>query len=278
MGNRVIAMRLDFSPPARLFRSVGTTCVGILLGLVAFRAASAQGPMHYFHSTDLPPGAIGSGQALRGGPVPGYFQPVEVRAPQGTRISPAVNGEFAEGRSENLLAGMLVGGVYRLKVSQIPGHETDEVFPTIEVVSRLHPPPGQALRFPIPIEITQEELEMAISGRFVVRVIYLEDPYRALPVKQAPGDAQRYFEAAPQQDALRLADELGRPMAILRMGSRVPDPQRETTNLGFHYGYPPVQLFEKPATTPRNAGLEEPYRGDERRRVIAAPPRRTPQR
>ena len=37
-------------------------------------------------------------------------------------------------------------------------------------------------------------------------------------------------------------------MAILRMGSRVPDPQRETTNLGYSYGNPPIMLFEKPAT------------------------------
>ncbi len=212
--------------------------------------------------------------------MPGYFQPVEVRGPQGTRISPAVNGEFAEGRSESVLAGLLIGPVYRFKVSRIPDHETDEIFPTVEVINRLHPPPGQALRFPIPIEITQEELEMAISGRFVVRVIYLEDPMRALPVKQQPGDAQRYFEAAPQQDALRLADELGRPMAILRMGSRVPDPQRETTNLGFNYGAPPLQLFEKPATVSRNAGLEEPYRGPNAgpKTLLATPPRRTPQR
>jgi hypothetical protein len=231
-----------------------------------------QGPPHYFHSADLPPGVVGRGQALRGGPTPGYFQPVELRAPKGTLISPAVDGAFAEGKSESLLAGMLIGGVYRFKVSRIPDHETEEVFPTVEVVSRLHPPPGQALRFPIPIELTIEELGLAIEGRFVTRVIYLEDPHRALPIRQDANSPQPYFEAPAAQDALRLADELGRPMAILRMGSRVPDLRRETTNLGIDFGTPPILLFDKPATVARNAGLEEPAFAPRPTR-IATPPR-----
>lgn len=271
-------MRLVSTTPARSIRWLVSGCAVLTLGLAVPAPATAQqGPMHYFHSGDLPPGVVGGGQAMRGGPTPGYFQPVEVRGPKGTRISPAVNGEFAEGRSEAVLAGMLIGPVYRFKVSQIADHETDEVFPTVEVVSRLHPPPGQALRFPIPIELTQEELELAISGRFVTRVIYLEDPYRSLPVRQEPNDRQRYFEVQAAQDALRVADELGRPMAILRMGSRVPDPQRESTNLGYSYGNPPLLLFEKPATVPRSAGLEEPYRGPQRE-MLAIPPRRVPAR
>lgn len=231
-----------------------------------------QGVPHYFHSADLPPGVVGRGQALRGGPTPGYFQPVEIRGPKGVLISPAVNGAFQEGKSESVLAGMLIGGVYRFKVSRIPDRETEEVFPTVEVVSRLHPPPGQALRFPIPIELTLEELGLAAQGRYVTRVIYLEDPHRALPIRQEANAPQPYFEAPAAQDALRLADELGRPMAILRMGSRVPDLTRETTNLGIDFGNPPILLFDKPAVISRNAGLEEPAFGPRSTRV-ATPPR-----
>jgi hypothetical protein len=230
-----------------------------------------QGAPHYFHSADLPPGVVGRGQALRGGPTPGYFQPVEIRGPKGVLISPAVNGAFQEGKSESVLAGMLIGGVYRFKVSRIPDRETEEVFPTVEVVSRLHPPPGQALRFPIPIELTLEELGLAAQGRYVTRVIYLEDPHRALPIRQEANGPQPYFEAPAAQDALRLADELGRPMAILRMGSRVPDLARETTNLGIDFGNPPILLFDKPAVISRNAGLEEPAFGPRSTRVATPP-------
>ena len=40
--------------------------------------------MHYRHTGDMPPGAIGQWQLQRGGPLPGYFQPTEVIVPQGS--------------------------------------------------------------------------------------------------------------------------------------------------------------------------------------------------
>lgn len=231
----------------------------VLVAAACVPVAAQQRPLHYFHSADLPPGAIGSGQVLRGGPTRCYFQPVEIRVPKGVLISPAVGGQFAEPQSDGVLVGLMIGPVYRFKVAGIPERETDEVYPTVEVISRLHPPPGQAVRFPIPIQITREEIDLALDGRFVTRVIYLEDPNNALPVAEDP-DQQRYFEVRPGQDPLRVADELGRPMAILRMGSRIPDPARETTSLGYEYGSPPLMQFDKQSQKqlPRDAGLEQP--------------------
>ena len=77
---------------------------------------------------------------------------------------------------------MQIGPVYRLQVTDIPNNEGLEIFPTVEVIDRLYPPPGLALRFPIPIELTQDELELAARGAFVTRVIYVEDPHQALPI------------------------------------------------------------------------------------------------
>ena len=59
-------------------------------------AATARGqePVHYDHAGILAPGAIGMQQLQRGGPLPGYFQPVEVRAPEGSQFSVAVNDHF----------------------------------------------------------------------------------------------------------------------------------------------------------------------------------------
>ena len=90
------------------------------------------------------------------------------------------------------------------------------------MINRLYPPAGSQVKFPIPIELTREELEMALRGQFVIRVIYLENPRTALPRREDPAH-QRYFEVAPSQDPLEVADGLGRPMAILRIGSRVPE-------------------------------------------------------
>ncbi len=98
------------------------------------------------------------------------------------------------------------------------------------------------MRFPIPIELTREELLSAAEGRFITRVIYLEDPTLAMPLDEE--DEQRWVEARPGEDPLVVADHLGRPMAILRMGGRVPDVDESAP--AFLYGAPPVQIYDRP--------------------------------
>src|SRR5689334_9712651 len=84
-----------------------------LAALVAWLAiaatASAQGPWHYLNKANSPPGVIGLRQLERGGPLGGYFQPVEVTAPQGALVSIVANGAFSEPKPGNLMAGMLIG-------------------------------------------------------------------------------------------------------------------------------------------------------------------------
>src|SRR5262245_706913 len=94
----------------------------------------AQPPVHYLHRADLPPGEVGQRQLMRGGPLAGYFQPVEVTAPEGSIVSLAVEGGFDQGNKESVLAGMQIGYVYRLRVANIPDHAGEEVYPTIELV------------------------------------------------------------------------------------------------------------------------------------------------
>ena len=230
-------------------------CLTVLLSLCG--AASAQRePVHYFHSANLPPGTVGQGQLLRGGPLPGYFQPVEIQGPEGAEISMVVDGRFEPSREAPIMVGMLIGSVYRFKVTRIPRREGFEVFPTIEVVNRLYPPCGLENHFPIPVQLTQDELEMALSGRFVTRVIYLEDPNNALPVQGDP-KRQPYYEARSTDDPLQVADRLGRPMAILRIGSRTPD--YDAVSRRFTFDSPPFVQLTKPAPLPdRRSGLEEP--------------------
>jgi hypothetical protein len=114
-------------------------------------------------------------------------------------------------------------------VTEIPNYTGMEIFPTVEVIDRLYPPPGLALRYPIPIELTQDELELAARGAFVTRVIYVEDPQQALPIVQPAGGEQPWIEAPAGEDPLVTADLRGRPVAILRMGSRVPSQVTSST-------------------------------------------------
>jgi hypothetical protein len=217
--------------------------------LIAFQA-SGQEKVHLLHAGKLPPGAIGQQQLLRGGPLAGYFQPVALRAPAGARVSLAVDNQFSAPQRTPFKVGMLVGAVYRLRVTEIPERLGAEVYPTIEIINRIYPPVGEEFRFPVPIELTQADLDLALDGKFVTRVIYLEDPERALPVAEERGDDQRYFEVRPSEDPLAVADGLGRPVAILRLGGRLPDSNGPDEK--FLYCSPPIlapsslDLFSEP--------------------------------
>ena len=213
--------------------------IGASVALLLASTALAQTPRHYGHSINLPPGTIAQGQLAHIPALHGYVQPVEIIVPKGARVSVLQQGRFATTPAEPLRMGLLIGPVYHLQVTNIPFQAGFEVYPTIELVNRLYPPEGTKIRFPIPIQLTQEELEMALSGRFVTRVIYLEDPANALGQRSDP-ELQDFFDIPPMDDPLQVADRLGRPMAILRMGSRVPDFERG--NVGGP-GDPPVKIY-----------------------------------
>ncbi|MFP6669928.1 MAG: hypothetical protein VB857_00820 [Pirellulaceae bacterium] len=210
-------------------------------GLVILMTSSllAQGgPRHFQHSILDPPGTVGRSQLLRGGPVVGYYQPVEFKALDGMQVSVAKDGKF-QSAAPVVKAGLLIGQVYRLRVSKIPFQAGREVYPSVEIINRLYPPQGLAWKFPIPIHLTSRDMEFALQGRYITRVIYLENPRAAVPAV-ATANIQPYFDVGTTEDPLHIADQLGRPMAILRLGSRVPRLDRTTNS--FLFNSPPVQL------------------------------------
>ncbi len=120
------------------------------------------------------------------------------------------------------------------------------MFPTIELIDRLYPPPGAGLKFPVPIDITADDLELAAQGQYVTRVIYVEDPSQALPVTEVDGKTT-WYEAGEGEDPLEVADSAGRPIAILRLGGR---DLMQAAGEGFAtYGCPPViEYGRKPSS------------------------------
>jgi hypothetical protein len=221
----------------------------LLLALANGLAAQEPG-RHYWQPTTTVTGAVGSRQLLRGGPLPGYYQPVEVIAPAGTAVALAAAGRFDQSQPCPVQAGLLIGAVYRLRVTNIPDNPGLEVFPTIELVDRLYPPPGLERRFAVPIEFSEEDLKLALAGKFVTRVVYLENPQYALPARSTNG--QNWFDIGPGRDPLAVADNLGRPVAILRMGARLPTDPNGAPSQDFLYGSPPWLKFA-PAIAPTAA-------------------------
>jgi hypothetical protein len=152
------------------------------------------------------------------------------------------------------LVGMQIGSVYRVTVADIPNLPGVEIFPTVELIDRLYPPAGIALRYPVPIELTLDELELAARGAFVTRVVYVEDPKQALPVAQNRDSEQPWIEAARGEDPLVTADRFGRPIAIVRIGGRVPSHASDPVNLAGSgaCGVPPLMLYVATTELPRN--------------------------
>ena len=260
---RGVGKQHGFRPTMELpARSIAAWCAAWML-LCLGRAAPliAQAPrVHYMHNGAMPPGAIGSAQLERGGPLPGYFQPVEIRIPPGATLSMAAQGQFQSPTTGPVTAGLLIGSVYRLRIGQIAFNEGYEVFPTIEVIDRTYPRPEETWRFPIPIEIAQQDLQLALRGKFVTRVIYLEEPRGALPHAETPVE-QEWFDVRPGENPLLVADTLGRPVAILRLGGRLPVSSGEPDG-SFLMNCPQFLRFFRPPSPPplsasARAGLRE---------------------
>ncbi|MCA9188342.1 MAG: hypothetical protein R3E01_28715 [Pirellulaceae bacterium] len=241
-----------------VFLAAFATCVQLLACHVTSSTAIAQ--VHSQYRADMEPGAIGRQQLARGGPRAGYYQPVELYG-DGLQISVADGQGFATPSVGSIKVGLLIGHAYRFQVSGLRNREQVQLYPTVEVIDRLYPPEGKRERYPIPIELTQEDLALALNNRLVTRVIYLETPQSAVPERESQTAGQRYFEVLPSDDPLQVADVLGRPMVILKIGSRTPT--ADGLDDGFLLGSPPVEHLmastTAPAAPPTASRGTEPY-------------------
>jgi hypothetical protein len=205
------------------------------------RAQSLYSPLpknnHPLLRDDMPPGAIGAIQLERKPELRGLWQAVEIRGPKGMRVNMADVDGFAKDLDEPARVAVLIGSVYRMRITGVPNEPDVELFPTLEVIDRTHPPAEREHRFPIPVELDEDDLLDAARGELVVRVIYVEDNQIAEPVDTA-GQPQRVLDIKNHQDALRTADQFGRPVAILRIGSRVPNISNGQDAQAFLYGSP----------------------------------------
>ena len=187
---------------------------------------------------NMPPGMIGSIQLQRQPNLRGYFQPIELTGPKGMRFALVSDGMFGDNFPQPVRAAVLVGAVYRFRAVGLPNEPGVELFPSVEVVDRTYPPAEREHRFPIPIELDSTDIEAALRGELVTRVIYLEDSTYAEPVSYA-GGPQRVFDVKQNEDTLKTADAFGRPLAILRIGSRIPAVVEGPEAEHFLFGSPP---------------------------------------
>jgi len=203
------------------------------------------GGQHRVLTDAMPPGSVGQSRLSGPGAVQGYFQPVAFSGPGNVGFSMPESANYFGSPNPKLQVGLMVGGVYRFRITGIPGSEGAELYPTIELIDRIYPPPGLATTFPIPINLDQDDFEAALAGQLVTRVIYLEDPDTAAPLAETP-TTSRTIDLAEYQDALEVGDRFGRPVAIVRIGSVAP-PTADALMPQFFFGYPLWAPIYQPA-------------------------------
>ncbi len=199
---------------------------------------------------DALPGLIGASQHFRRPQTLGHFQAVEISGPEGMIVSLALDGVFDDAQPAPRRAAFLVGTPYRIRLGGISFQGGEELFPSVELIDRLYSPPKREHRFPIPIVFDEDDIAAALRGDLVTRVVYLEDAEIADPISHGDG-IQRVLDVSGTQDALHFADQLGRPVAIIRLGSRTPNQTANTDYSEFLFGCPhwfPIKdIYRSPA-------------------------------
>jgi len=152
---------------------------------------------------------------------PSWLQPVRIELPTAGTVSvysatpePKVTLPTPAQFSVN------AGHIYRLRIADMPEFPNVEIYPSIEILDRMHPPEGRAADYPIPVVLTEGDIREAISGRMVTRVVYLEQPQFAATLDPLRREIPQSVN--PADNALQEADRLGRPMIIVRIGGRTP--------------------------------------------------------
>ncbi|MFO0917872.1 MAG: hypothetical protein U0872_06095 [Planctomycetaceae bacterium] len=198
---------------------------GMLFSIAGMASAQQTNPVHGMQfplNQYQPPETTIEWMKIAGRICQDYMQPVKVYLPGEGRVT---FYDHTPNRPIELAApaqaSLAVGRIYRIKVDLIPEYPGVEFYPSIELIDRLHPPPGKIEQFPIEFTLTKEELDWTMDERLVTKVVYLEQPQRVPPLQVSEPRATQTLH--PAQNALAVADDLGRPMAIIRLGGRTPD-------------------------------------------------------
>lgn len=214
--------------------------VGMILWFCSDFAFSQPNPGgQYLFPAWRPTGSVAHSAQLSGVPT-NYFQPIRINVPQGVKVAVAQEGGYVHNEEGVAVFGFLTGHNYRLRLNNIPLYADQELYPSLEVVNRLYPPAGKEYEFPVVVDVTREDIELALKGHLVTRIIYLENPEGAIPVDSTQASGKVSVDVRDGVDPLAVAESRGAVMAIFRIGSRLPT---EEPNLisPYFFRLPPVQ-------------------------------------
>lgn len=176
---------------------------------------------HQLLNSKMPLGIVSQQKLMGNARLVGHTQPVRIIAPDGSRVAIVADGGTTESNNSRVTVGVKAGLLYRFRVDFMDVDTPRTVYPSVEIVDRLYAPQGLANQFPVPVVISENDLAQASGGKMVTKVVYLERAESTVPRRPIETD-QPWFDVTGAEDPLHVATSLGRPLAILRIGSRVP--------------------------------------------------------
>src|SRR5262249_7180673 len=109
------------------------------------------------------------------------------------------------------------GGIYRLKLTDVPGHPGVSFYPTLEIAPSTPRTDAYLTHNAVPIEFTDEYFDQVSAGNFVTKVIYLPDPqHQELAIAGVETLVSTRLD--PGVDPIAEADRRGTILAIVRLG------------------------------------------------------------
>src|SRR5262245_23997322 len=206
--------------------------VALALGLTTLGCAFP----HAGHN--LPPAAqLMEPGPVVGGPGPGVLPPTRPPAmmpismpsiqvlfapPEGMQIRYDVSG-YAPFDSTPLVVparqNFPQNGLFRAKLTNIPGREGVELYPTFEIGPTTPRTEAFLAHNAIPIQFNEEDFDQVLAGNFVTKVIYLPDPeFQELALAGVETLVSTRLE--PGVDPITEADRRGSILAVVRIGNK----------------------------------------------------------
>lgn len=186
---------------------------------------------------------------------------VKLLAPAGSRVT------IHDGMNRRTFAAPVTVGLRplvpcRFSVEGLRERDDEAVHGTIVVRDVLRLPPDQrAVDFPVPLLVTPKDLDH-IGTAMIIKWLIIEDPNRLPSVQLTPGQPAELPNVAGDEPE-EAADLLGRPVAIVYMGGREPDPD---SLAGIPPGWVvfPEQAAQVPSVNdPRVLPIIQPPKGGE---------------
>jgi uncharacterized repeat protein (TIGR01451 family) len=171
--------------------------------------------------------------------------------PEGVRVTAFPGTKLARSYTAPTVMGLRPGYVYRFELTNLPYQPGVALYPEVEVRGVLVPRPDMKyMDYPIPLVFTLGDIERVLAGAVITKVIYLEDPEKAIPAEVLPDQPIETPEET-ERAAIKNALENGRLMAIVRLGNRKPgDEQLQTVAVDGTILFPGEKHLKAPVLPP----------------------------